>query len=272
MRISFVGCGAAGLPLAMAWRRAGHEIGAIHARTSAEAIVAALGAGSPRAPLHDSDVVVFATPDDALAEVARAHPLSPGQVALHLSGFHPSTVLAPTGARTAGLHPLRAFAEPQASLEALRGTWCFVEGEAAATAERLARDFGAKVARVATERKALYHAAAALASNYSVTLLAIARDLFGSAGIGEREARAALASLVAGSVENVAKVGLPQSLTGPVARGDWRVVEAHLSALPPPVRRLYAELLRATIPLALAKGGLSPEAAVALAKLAEGAR
>jgi len=70
-----------------------------------------MGAGVPDGPLDDADVVVFATPDDVLAPVAARHRLAPSQVALHLSGAHPSTVLAPTGARAASLHPLCPFAD-----------------------------------------------------------------------------------------------------------------------------------------------------------------
>ena len=108
MRIAFVGCGSAGRPLGVAWARAGHEIGAVVCRTSAADAVAVLGQGTPGGDLTDADVVVFATPDDVLAAAAKEHTLRAEQVALHLSGAHASTILAPTGARTASLHPLRA--------------------------------------------------------------------------------------------------------------------------------------------------------------------
>jgi predicted short-subunit dehydrogenase-like oxidoreductase (DUF2520 family) len=262
MRIAFVGCGAAGRALARLWLRAGHEIGAIRARTSAAAAVAAVGAGVANGPLDDADVVVFATPDDALAETARSTRLRPQQLALHLSGFHPSTVLAPTGARVAGLHPLRAFASLDVDM---RESWCFVEGDPAA--EGLARDLGAHVARIDASRKALYHAGAAIASNYTVTLLDWARRCLAAAGV---EGEEALLALVRGSLENVRAKGLPDALTGPVARGDVEVVRAHLAALPEAERGLYRALLAATIPLGVAKGTLTESAAAALRRLAEG--
>lgn len=257
MRIAFVGCGAAGRALAVAWRRKGHAIGAVHARTSAAAAVKAIGAGVPNGPLDDADVVVFATPDDALAAVAAKHRLAPRQVALHLSGAHPSTVLAPTGARTAGLHPLQAFADLEAALAALPRAFCFVEGEAVDVAEKLARDLTPHVARLETGKKILYHAGAAIASNYTVTLLAVARDLLVEAGVPEGTALDALVALVRGSLDNVAKVGIPQALTGPAARGDVELVRRHIEALDGPVRTLYLALLEATLPLSRARGGLS---------------
>jgi len=267
MRIAFVGCGAAGRPLAAAWRRAGHELGAIRTRGSSAAAARAVGGGVPDGSLDDADAVVFATPDDALAPAAASTPLRGDQVALHLSGAHPSTILRPTGARTASLHPLRAFADFATSLAALPGTHFFVEGEAVETAERLARDAGGIAVRIETARKVLYHAGAAIASNYAVTLLSEARALFRIAGVGEATALAALLGLVRGALDNVERVGIPKGLTGPAARGDVEVVRGHLDALPPPTRALYAALLRATLPIARAKGGLSADAEAALERL-----
>ncbi len=264
MRIAFVGCGAAGRALAVAWLRKGHAIGGIRARATASAAVRAIGAGVPGGPLDDADVVVFATPDDAIASAAAANRLAPRQVALHLSGAHPSTVLAPTGARTASLHPLCAFADLEAALAALPRAFCFVEGEAVDVAERLARDLTPHVARLDTRRKILYHAGAAIASNYTVTLLALARDLFVEAGVPAGVALEALVELVRGSLDNVSKVGIPKGLTGPVARGDVDLVKRHVAALDPATRAVYLALLEATIPIARAKGALTPAAETAL--------
>jgi predicted short-subunit dehydrogenase-like oxidoreductase (DUF2520 family) len=267
MRIAFVGCGAAGRALAVAWRKKGHDIGAVHARKTAAEAVRVIGAGVPGGPLGDADVVVFATPDDAIAAAAAKHKLAPKQVALHLSGAHPSTLLGPTGARTASLHPLCAFADLEAALAALPRAFCFDEGEASDVAERLARDLTPRVARLETGRKILYHAGAAIASNYTVTLLAIARDLFEESGVPRGTALEALVELVRGSLDNVARVGIPKGLTGPVARGDVDLVRRHVEALEGSVRDLYLALLEATLPVARAKGALSADAEAALRRV-----
>jgi predicted short-subunit dehydrogenase-like oxidoreductase (DUF2520 family) len=249
------------------WLRKGHAIGAVRARTSAGAAVRALGAGVPDGPLDDADVVVFGTPDDALAAVAARTRLAPRQVALHLSGAHPSTILAPTGARTASLHPLCPFADLETALATLPRAFCFVEGAAVDVAERLARDLTARVARLETGKKILYHAGAAIASNYTVTLLALARDLFVEAGVPAGMALDALVELVRGTLDNVAKVGIPKGLTGPAARGDVELVRRHVAALSPKVRAIYLGLLDATLPLARAKGTLTPSAESALRRV-----
>jgi predicted short-subunit dehydrogenase-like oxidoreductase (DUF2520 family) len=262
MKIAFIGCGAAGRPLALRWIEAGHAIGAVICRTTTDEVVALLGQGEPGGNPQDADAVVFATPDDALKDVAARHALRPDQLALHLSGAHPSTVLAPTGARTASLHPLRAFASERISLE---GTFLFVEGDP--QVEELATDLGGEVVRVDTQGKLLYHAGAVVASNYVVTLLQVARDLLVRAGVEPALALAALSKLAAGAVDNVAGVGLPQALTGPAARGDAELIRRHVEALDPATRRLYAALLEATLPIARAKGGLSAEAETQLRDL-----
>ncbi len=272
MKLAFVGCGAAGRVLGIAWRRAGHEIGVVRTRSAASAAksIAVLGCGSTDGSLEQADVVVFATPDDALATVAKEHTLRVEQVALHLSGAHPSTVLVPTGARTAGLHPLRAFADVESALAALPDTHCFVEGEAVDVAEALARDLTPHVARIATDKKALYHAAAAITSNYTLALVAWALELFREAGVDGDSALAALLPLARGSLDNLEAVGLPDALTGPVARGDTEIVSAHLAALSPEDQTLYAELVRATLPLAAEKGGLTEEGSTAIRRVLGG--
>ena len=55
MKIAFVGCGAVGRALARLWLNAGHEIGAVHARTHAAEAVATIGAGVADGPLDDAD-------------------------------------------------------------------------------------------------------------------------------------------------------------------------------------------------------------------------
>ena len=265
MKIAFVGCGAAGRPLGKAWMSAGHSIGAVICRSSGRDAVLAMGAGLVDGDLGDADVVVFATPDDAIAAAAEAHPLRADQLALHLSGAHPSTILEPTGARVASLHPLCAFTDVTSSLAKLPETFFFVEGDP--QAEALARDLGDRVARIDTDRKLLYHAGAAIACNSTVTLLAIARELFVQAGVDADQALAALVQLTRGAVDNVGRAGPVDALTGPVARGDVELVRRHLDALQGERRELYLRLLAATLPLADAKGGAGADQLAALRAL-----
>ena len=67
----------------------------------------------------------------------------------------------------------------------------------------------------------MYHAGAAIASNYLVTLHRAATRLFEAAGAPPE----ALVPLMTRTIENGFE------LTGPIARGDWNTVDAHVRAI-----------------------------------------
>ena len=72
----------------------------------------------------------------------------------------------------------------------------------------------------------------------------------------------ALLPLLAGTMENLAALGLPQALTGPLSRGDAGTIARHLThldAVAPDVAGLYRCLGRATLPFALAKDPAAAE-------------
>jgi len=124
--------------------------------------------------------------------------------------------------------------------------------------------------------KALYHAAAVLVSNYSVTLFAAGAELFERSlrtkTGGRQRARGdrALLPLLDGTLANLEELGLPYALTGPIARGDVGVVEGHVRAFRRRARGflpLYYMLGRRTIALGRAKNTLSRKHAAQLRRL-----
>ncbi|HYH81825.1 MAG TPA: Rossmann-like and DUF2520 domain-containing protein, partial [Longimicrobium sp.] len=206
--------------------------------------------------------LLLAVPDDALAEVVAALAgldLPPALPVLHASGSLSLDVLAPLSARghsVAGVHPLAAIADPVDGAERLRGATFGVEGEGAARelAERLVEACEGRALSIRPGGKALYHAAAVFASNYAVALLSVAERLMLQAGVGPREAQAALTALAAGAVENVAAHGPIAALTGPVARGDAETVARHLARLSGADRDVYCLLGREALKLASVRG------------------
>jgi predicted short-subunit dehydrogenase-like oxidoreductase (DUF2520 family) len=135
----------------------------------------------------------------------------------------------------------------------------------------LARDLGAKPRRVDDEHRAVYHAAAVLASNYLVALMSEAVGLLELAGWTEMEATAALVRLSEGALLSVSRRGPTAALTGPIRRGDVETVKRHLAVLAeldsgPADRRMVsrADLYRmlGLIALEIAKeAGLEPAGA-----------
>ena len=264
--VGVVGPGRAGTGLALAWARAGHDV-RLHGRRAKPVpapLTLTVGAFHEPPPwLAAAGVIVLAVPDDAIAPLAGAlarHPaIKADQVILHLSGLLDHTALealSASGAALGSLHPLQTLVEPGLAPDHLRGAWAAVEGmpRAAATAERLARDIGLRPFRVRTEDKARYHAGAVFASNYFVVVEAVAQDLLCSTGLSEADAWAALAPLVAGTLDNLRRQSPPDALTGPVARGDAETVTRHLAVLAGDDRELYRRLGSVALELARRRG------------------
>ena len=202
------------------------------------AIAARLRERGVAVPEEGGELVLLCVPDAAIAEAAAA--VDPGPWVAHVSGATPLAALAPHERRF-GLHPLQTFTRARGP-EQLDGAWAAVTAERAEARERgfwLARTLGLEPFELADEARALYHAGAAVASNYLVTLHRVASDLFGAAGAPPD----AIGPLMRGTIENGFE------LTGPIARGDWETVERHRAAIDaarPQYRRLYDALAEAT--------------------------
>jgi len=173
------------------------------------------------------------------------------------------------------LHPLQTFAA--GAERALAGTYFFFEGTPGfeGAAEALVRELGGRPVRIARADKALYHAAAVVACNYGVTLVAEAVAILEKAGVARETGLAALLPLLHGTLGNLATAGLPDALTGPISRGDAETVERNLAALrsrAPGLDELYRLLGRHTVPFARANGTLSAEAERRISALLEKGR
>ena len=202
---------------------------AVSARLAERGLVAA---GRP------SDVVLLCVPDRAIAEVAAG--IAPGPWVAHVSGGTPLAALAPH-VRRFSLHPLQSFSLDRGA-EQLDGAWAAVSGEsddALAVATSLAEVLGLRPFTLADERRALYHAGAAIASNYLVTLRRAAGELLAGAEVPPE----ALDPLMRRVIENGFQ------LTGPIERGDWETVERHRAAIAehaPELLESYDALARLT--------------------------
>jgi predicted short-subunit dehydrogenase-like oxidoreductase (DUF2520 family) len=180
-----------------------------------------------------SEVLIIATSDAQIREVAAAVSPQAGCVVIHLAGSVGLEVLG-EHPRRAALHPLVPL--PTAELGAARlcsGITFAVAGDPMAAA--LAGSLGGKVVSVADEDRARYHAAACVAANHVVALLAQVERLADSAGLE----LAAFVDLARFAVEDVAALGPRSALTGPAARGDWATLERHLEAIPEAERASY---------------------------------
>jgi len=171
----------------------------------------------------DVDLVLIATPDTVVADVAAA--IRPGRaVVAHVAGSLGLDVLAPHD-RRAALHPLMSLPDAEIGAERLTGGWFAVVGDPLVA--DLATALGGRTFEIADDDRALYHAAAAVASNHLVALLGHAQRLGASVGVPAD----ALMALALGSAENAVALGPAAALTGPAARGDEATLAAHRDAI-----------------------------------------
>ena len=275
---SVVGTGALARSLLRALIEHGLTCLVVHARTeeSARSIAALLPEMRVgiigQDPVPSSDVTFVVVSDDAVTEVATllaASGMPENQVVLHTSGVHASDALQPladAGAAVGSFHPLQTFTGNEGK-ERFKGITIGVEGSETAlrTAHHLADDLLAMAVTIPSDRKALYHAAAVMAGNNAIAMLATAADLWERATTDTQGAHDALGPLTMQSVTNALRVGPEAALTGPVVRGDIGTLQRHLEALQKYADHLvpmYAAVVTETVHLAMRSGRLSTERAV----------
>jgi len=227
--------------------------------------------------VDNADMVFITTPDDIIPRVAAELQWRAGQSAVHCSGastVHSLDSAREQGAMVGAIHPCQTFAGREQAIANLPGSTFAIESEEPlkTTLTEIARALNGDLVYLTSEDKALYHAAACIACNYFCTLVDIATDLWQNFGKSKEEAAKAYIPLLQGSVNNIASIGFPGCLTGPIARGDVKTIQSHLVALEkhaPDILPLYRELGLKTIPIGIAKGTLSESKAEELRSLLE---
>ena len=226
-RVRIIGPGRAGASLATALSRAGWDV------------LPTLGRGDDLgAAASGTDLLLIATPDHAISDVAHAVKPVERTVVGHLSG---SAGLRPLVAhrRRAVLHPLVALPDPERGAERLVGAWFGLAEDGDPLVTEVVASLRGRVVHVAETGWARYHAAAVIASNHLVALLGQAERVAASVGAPME----AFLDLARGSLADVAELGPRGALTGPVRRGDTATVERHLDALPPDERPAYEAMV-----------------------------
>ena len=275
LKTGFIGAGTTGTALAVRLSEKGWPMVGVSSRSlsSAQKLASRLSncqAYHTTQELADvAEMVFITTPDDVIAQVCSEVHWHKGQSVLHCSGAHSVDILEPAkrlGAAVGSFHPLQTFADVDQAIANLPGSTFAVEAEEPllSTLKELTHLLNGNWVKLGSGDKVLYHAAAVFACNYLVTLVKLAQDLWKDFGVSSNEATRALLPLIRGTINNIYNIGLPDCLTGPVARGDLGTIERHLSALEnksPSLLSTYKELGLQTIPIALAKGKVNEQKA-----------
>jgi predicted short-subunit dehydrogenase-like oxidoreductase (DUF2520 family) len=267
--IGIIGTGKVGSTLARLWNQAGYAITAVYNRTPQKAeylmqyIPSVQVVSNAASVVHLADIVVLCVGDDAISQVTTT--LTDldwrGKIALHTSGALSMDVLqglADSGALIGSLHPAFPFADVDTAVQCLAGTTFAIEASHQLVQQRLielVESINGQVLLIPTGKKALYHAALVLASNYTVTLYAVAETILLSLGAQQSIADNALNTLVEATVQNIRDMGIPGALTGPLSRADVGTIQSHLSVIDDEtVKTVYKGLARLSFPMLRERG------------------
>jgi predicted short-subunit dehydrogenase-like oxidoreductase (DUF2520 family) len=241
-RVFIIGAGKVGRGLSRAFRASGVTVIGLHARRPHDE---ATSSGEYPLTLTDANVILIAVRDAeidnacrTLVDLERAHPgrIAHGTAILHTSGTtdpSPFPQLHALGLHTGTFHPLVPFATPERGAQLLKDAWIGIDGDptACAAARRLAAAVGARTVNIPPSKKALYHAAAVIASNFPIVLAGTASRLLTNAGVPERTADQIVQSLMHAAIANLDHGSPSEVLTGPVVRNDTATIQAHQRAL-----------------------------------------
>ena len=277
-KIGFIGAGTVGTALAIGLNARGYRVTAVYSRsrTSADKLASAIEGckvvDGSQAVADTAELVFITTPDDAIGQVVSEIRWREGLNVVHCSGADSTEVLEPArieGACVGAFHPLQTFASVKQAIENTPGSTFAIEAEEPllTTLKDMATTLDGQYIQLEASDKVVYHAAAVIACNYLVTLVKLATDLWQTFDIPPEQASKALLPLLKGTIHNIETVGIPQCLTGPIARGDTGTIRKHVEALEqaaPEVLSTYLELGRQAIPIALAKGKIDGQQAVNL--------
>ena len=281
--VGIIGTGVVGSAIGIVLQSKGYKITGVadSAQEKRNQLADRLGTSGmlPSEVARQAEVVFITTSDGAIGQVTRelAHDgcFQSGQVVIHMSGALTSEVLEPAaeqGAVCLSVHPLQSFAAIEQAIKVLPGSVFSIEGNPAGypLGIRLVEDLEGKYFFIDKKAKPLYHAGACVVSNYLVTLVDFGTRLLEAAGIPKETAVTALFPLIEGTLANIRKVGIPQALTGPIARGDLATIQKHITTMEevaPDLITLYRSLGSQTVEVAERKGSITGERAQELQKV-----
>ena len=274
-KLGFIGAGTVGTALSIRLSARGYQVVAVSSRSQASAeklaqeISGCRVAESNQAVADTAEIIFITTPDGAIPVVASEVQWHPGQSVVHCSGADSTETLEPAkrlGAQVGAFHPLQTFPSIKQAIDNMPGSTFAIEAEEPllTSLKDMATALDGTWIELKASDKVLYHAAAVMACNYMVTLIKLATDLWQTFNVPTNEAAKALIPLLRGTLNNIDNVGIPQCLTGPIARGDTGTIKKHIDALQkvaPAVLSTYRELGLQTIPISLAKGRINQQQA-----------
>lgn len=286
MKVGIIGVGRVGSALAIGLSQEGITISGACSRNqkSVAALNNRLGTEFENIlylTVKNCDLVFITVPDTQIGSVAEkiteqaSRKDLKDKYFLHCSGALSSDVLEcikRKGGYIGCLHPIQTFADRENGWKGLYNIYFGFEGstEVRSKCEHIVNLFESKTITIEKGDKPIYHAAACVLSNYTVVLSYIAEKMLSSIGIDSETALKAFGPLIRKTVENVITKGSIKALTGPISRGDYKVVEEHMKEIKekiPEVLQVYKILGKTAVEMALNNGSIDSEKIEKLCKI-----
>jgi predicted short-subunit dehydrogenase-like oxidoreductase (DUF2520 family) len=240
--VAVIGMGNWGTSLIAALMLAGIPLHEVVVRKKTARVGPGINVTTLSGAVLDAQLIWLCVPDRMIAEIAALVVLRrkqqglgfKGQIVVHSSGVLSSDALLvaqSAGARVGSIHPLMTF--PTRKRVPLTNIPFSVEASPLLCKPlfALVRALGGSPFRISSESKALYHAAATMASPLLLSALVAAQQAAVLAGMSSDQAAKLLAPMAARTVANFLEKGPLRSFSGPIARGDAETIELHLRAL-----------------------------------------
>jgi predicted short-subunit dehydrogenase-like oxidoreductase (DUF2520 family) len=280
IRVSLVGYGGAGRPLASALKNGGAEIISISELPGSPRREMVIRDGFVVTDLKniplDVDLIVLAVGDTLIQKTATelaelfkdslntTSKSTNEPVVMHLSGrlgVEPLSPMLDVGFSRLAFHPIQTFpvdANPERFNRISVGITA--DSGAELLVKKLAEILKVKTLRVSEEDRSKYHLASVLVSNFLPVLLKLGADQLSGIAKDEKEACSALMPLIMGMVNSLDEYGPYDAMTGPVARDDINGVQEHLAIIEDNnLKKIYLKLSEILAAMAQQSGKIGEE-------------
>ncbi|MGB3478198.1 MAG: DUF2520 domain-containing protein [bacterium] len=239
MNIGLIGCGKVGTTLFYMLKNNNKIIGAYDIKKSNQ-YRAAKHLGIRKNPglaelCTKSQALFFATPDDQILRAYKiAKPFIKGKKYIfHFSGLLPAAIFPRThNIYCASVHPFATF--PEIVLPPARNKYyLFVEGDeqALSTAKRIFAKKNFTIKKIRGYRKTKHHLLGVFSSNLLVGLISAICGLAKDIGWTRKDVNDVVIPIIQETISNIREKGLNKALSGPLERGDIKVIKKHLTTL-----------------------------------------
>ncbi|MBI4743821.1 MAG: DUF2520 domain-containing protein [Actinobacteria bacterium] len=258
-KIVIIGAGKAGVALGILLKSAGYDIAAVCSKhksslKKASSYLDGFLTTDAVEAAKTGDIIFLSVRDNQIKDlcdsIAAKDGFKKGNYVFHLSGALSVDVLKKAekrGAKIGCIHPIQSFADIKGAIKNLPGSYFGITGDKSVLllAKRIVKSLKGKFLIIEDKDKPIYHIAACVVSNYLVSLINYAENLYKIIGINESDAFRAFYPLIKGTLDNIEKKGTIEALTGPIVRGDTEVILKHIEQLKkklPDELSLYREL------------------------------